>query len=302
MPAATSERTCTVDGCGQRHWARGLCQTHYNRDYVQRRKHASDSASPQPSPPKLPPAGHSHAAPVRAHLNDLKKEGISTVTAAALSGVPRHIVVSIAAGTQPYVRRDQALAIMRVHPHPEAAEDRAMISAHGAKRRIQALIALGWRFGDIAEWLDCHQSELSTLIHPSNLTISGRRHRLIAEMYRDRCMSVPEVPSAWSVSRAARESWVTPLAWDDIDRDATPPAAPAAAGKGIVDDIAVELALSGRKVKLRRADREEVVRIAHARRWSDQRIARVTGIVDKTVFRIRQDLGLPGFEMYEIQQ
>lgn len=298
MPAATSERICAEPACGERTLARGLCQLHYGRDYARRRKLAADPAARQPG---VPPVGYVHAAPVRAHLADLKSGGISTVTAAALAGVTRHRLVSVASGVDRFIQRGHALAIMRIHTHPEDAEDRAMISAHGSKRRVQALVALGWRLGEIAEWLDCHQSELSNLIHPANRTVSGRRHRQIAAMFRERCMTVPDTPSPWSLSRASRERWVPPLAWDDIDRDERPAVCSATSPKETIDHIAVELALSGQKVKLRRADRMEAVRIGHGRRWSDRKIARVTGIIEKSVFRIRCDLGLPGLQISELR-
>lgn len=176
-----------------------------------------------------------------------------------------------------------------------------MISAHGAQRRVQALVALGWTFGDIASWLDCHQSMLSNLIHPATHVVSGRQHRQIDQMYRQRMMTVPAVKHVKALARAAREGWAPPLAWDDIDRDVRPPAVRAPKrSEALFDETAVELALDGQKVRLRRADKIEVVTRAHARRWSDQTIARVTGIIDRTVFRIRQDLGLPGWELHEL--
>lgn len=35
-----SQRTCTFDGCSNKHWARGMCRTHYNREcYTPEQRH-----------------------------------------------------------------------------------------------------------------------------------------------------------------------------------------------------------------------------------------------------------------------
>ena len=59
-----------------------------------------------------------------------------------------------------------------------------------------------------------------------------------------------------------------------------------------VDAVAVELALSGLVVKLSFDERREAVRQGVARRWSDSEISRRIGVADRTVLRIRGELGL----------
>jgi hypothetical protein len=70
----------------------------------------------------------------------------------------------------------------------------------------------------------------------------------------------------------------------DISRD------PAA-----VDHVAVELVADGLGYheRLTVAERAEVVRLLHHRRYSDNDIARRTGMAAKTVLRIRRRLTLP---------
>lgn len=264
---------------------------------------AVDSSKHAPGRPRqlaFPPAGHSHSAPIRAHLAELATFGMSPGDVAELAGLPRGLGTDIAGGRMRYVERGTALAIMRIHAHPEEVDARHRVSAHGAKRRVQALVAMGWSLGQVAQWLDMHQSVLSVILHDATLTVTGRQHRQIADMYEQWHMRIPAVRAVKSIQRAAREGWRTPLAWDDIDRDAKPPTHAGTAPPRTVDEIAVELALAGERVRLSRADRVEIVARAHARRWSDLKIARITGIVDKTVIRIREDLGLPGLEMHEM--
>lgn len=262
---------------------------------------ASEVSAPESAPAErdvqLPPDGQVHVGAVRAHLAELDAAGIPASHAGALAGLTSAQLRKVLTASR-YVDRDLALRLMRVHLDPSAAPDRAVISAHGAKRRLQALVALGWRLGEIAQWMGCHQSVLSVILHPDTVAVTARQHRQVAEMYRRWCMTVPAVKNTNSVARARREGWAPPLAWDDIDLDRRSRGA-AGTRDRFVDEVAVELALSGVKVRLRRADKLEVVRTAHARRWSDGRIETVTGIQVKTVVRIRQDLGLPGWEMWE---
>jgi hypothetical protein len=56
--------------------------------------------------------------------------------------------------------------------------------------------------------------------------------------------------------------------------------------------VAVELALSGVAVKLSREERLEVVRRGVELRLSDRAIAVLAGVADRTVWRIRGELGL----------
>lgn len=327
MPVGTSERTCSHGGCDREYHAKGFCKTHYQKSW--RARPPSESETPKPTEctyeadchreiylkrmcrrhyqrnwleqKRAQAAGEESgtvdAATVRAHLHELAANGMGADTVAAITGLPIAVVADIA-GRARRAERDIALTIMRVHAFPEDAEERAAISPHGARRRIHALVALGWTFEQVAGWLEMGAGDLTALIGPQVATIRAGVHHKIAAMFDARSMTVPQVKDPRSLALAAAEGWVTPLAWDDIDRDGQPAPAPKAP-PATVDEIAVELALAGQKVRLSVKDRAEVVRQAHARRWSDARIARTTGMDEKSAIRIRGRLGLPAWTLAE---
>jgi hypothetical protein len=109
-----------------------------------------------------------------------------------------------------------------------------MVPRLGAKRRIQALMALGWTGTDIAHacgWAD--RASVSQVISPPDRGQLGDRgifrktHDAICKAYDDMSMQLPEITSARSrVRNTARTlGWPVPLAWDDgsiDDPDARP--------------------------------------------------------------------------------
>ena len=94
---------------------------------------------------------------------------------------------------------------------------------------------------------------------------------------------------------AAGQGWLTPLAWDDIDTDPTPLAAPAdGSRRNDIDEIAVERALAGDGLiydDLTSAEQQEVIRRLTARGKSIRDIAGQLATAKRTVSRHRASLG-----------
>lgn len=287
---------CSEPGCGGTARSRGLCQTHYHRA-----RRAGKLTLVTPIPEQVEETAGQLARTLRDHITALGAAGVPVSAIPTLGYLPPRIVKQIADGTLTDVDADTATRILRIPVDYATVEDREFVTAIGTKRRIQALVVHGWTLGEIAMFLGLHQSVLSVILHPKTTAVTARTYRQVAAMYREREMTVPPAKSTRSVGRTRRDGWIGGLAWDDIDREVRP-------GKvhhldePTFDDVAVMRALEGERVTLRRADRVEIVKRAHQRRWSDQRIAQVTGIVDKTVFRIRTELGLPGWEMHELME
>jgi hypothetical protein len=63
----------------------------------------------------------------------------------------------------------------------------------------------------------------------------------------------------------------------------------------------VELATMGVHVPLRPAERRQAVQILHARKFSDRLIAATIGCRERTVWRIRHQLGLAAFEHADLE-
>lgn len=176
------------------------------------------------------------------------------------------------------------------------------VDALGAQRRIQALMCLGWSQSELERRYGIPQTLLSAQMQGRNIT--QKSHDRIAAIYDDLSHLIPPTATAgqrMSVNRtkalARRNRWAPPLAWDDIDNDSAPAATARTAD---LDEVAIERALIGDKVKLTPAERRACVRILHARRYSDGRAADLLHCDQKTVARIRDELDLPAHDQNDL--
>lgn len=133
----------------------------------------------------------------------------------------------------------------------------------GARRRLQALCALGHTQKSIAQRLGVspqrvHQwtcDEKYGRIYPAS-------HDSIVELYDELSMVVPTGSmSTRTRNDALRRGWAPPLAWDDIDNDGAPNINQRyARDSGLIDEVAVQRFLHGdHQVPLTRAERRAVV-------------------------------------------
>lgn len=172
------------------------------------------------------------------------------------------------------------------------------VDATGTRRRLQALIALGWNQSQIGAAIGIDERLMHRLMNKQQVTRSTRDR--IAAVYERMSATLPPETTAisrrsvtLSKARARRNGWVPPLAWDDIDNDERPAIVEHVAYATQVDTVAVDLALKGsRAVRLTPAERRICVQQLHSRRWSDKAIATLIGCDEKTVARIRDELNL----------
>lgn len=172
------------------------------------------------------------------------------------------------------------------------------VDATGTRRRIQALMYMGWPTTVIAKELGTTQGQAWSLSRKKRVTAATRRQ--VMRLY-DRVWD--QVPPGgrrtYSMGRARRLGWVGPLAWDDIDIDEAPASVD---GGSPVDDIAIELAIRGDRNRLTQPERHAVVRRLHAARWSDSKIAAHLGVADQTIFRDRKELELAAWSVSELNE
>lgn len=171
---------------------------------------------------------------------------------------------------------------------------RSIIDGRGVRRRLQALTAIGWSQGAIAQHLDVSHDQVHLWLHAERVTFAT--HERIAALYD--VLSDREPPqtnrnekrnASYARTVARRNGWVRPIDWDDIDLDD----APATGEEVLVDELAVQLAIAGHQVKLTREERHLAVRTLNARRFNDQEIAQMLGVSDRTILRDREELDLP---------
>lgn len=249
------------------------------------------------------------AAPAREHVQMLREQGLGIRTIAQVAGVGHTALAQLVYGRKrsqgdpragevlQRMSRRNAERILAVVADESTLAPGTSVAARGAQRRIEALVARGWCLSRIAAVLGISPSNLAALLERGFIQLGTKRK--LVELY-ERLWNVapPRQTRADAVSytraihMAQDRGWLPPMAWDDIDTDEAPPADDAVDDVDALDQGAVDAALDGFKPPLRTAERREVVRILHGRRWSDQRIAGWLGNPDRTVQRDRQVLGL----------
>jgi hypothetical protein len=217
------------------------------------------------------------AEPARQHVRALMEQGMGWKRVADVAGISRSSVCVLLYGSK---TRNGRPPSRRIRPETEAAllgveldlADKALIPAQGTRRRIQALVCIGYSQAVLAGRLGVTPSNFNwTFLNAASVRKSTAE--AVKVLYDELSMK-PPVPTTKgeriSVNRALRHStymmWLPPLAWDDDTID-DPFAEPAIVEDEVVphtraevDEIAVERALNGDRVKLTKPDREEVVR------------------------------------------
>lgn len=255
------------------------------------------------------------AAPVRAHIETLQASGLGWKRIAELSGVGYTAISQLIYGrkgsnTDPRkgevlkrVSREKAEKILALQPSIEFLREGALVPALGTHRRIQALVCNGWSLNAISTRLGNDTSNLTTLLRRDH--VRKATHQAVEALFAE-LWNVQAPTSTWhekaSATRAIRYAkarrWLPPLAWDDPDTDREPPTVE---DDDLVDEMVVELALEGERLRLTPAERRECVSRLHRRRWSDGLIAETIGCNPRTVERIRDELGLIAFDQTELR-
>ncbi|WP_448812078.1 hypothetical protein [Agromyces bauzanensis] len=253
------------------------------------------------------------AGPVREHMAALAEFGLGYKRIAGLAGASVTTVRILIHGRQDGTRRGEipkrvsretARRILRVKPEVGLLADGALITARGAHRRIQALVTRGWSQAKLAARLGMTRPNFGAMMQREQVTAAT--HRAIAALFEQlwdveppRRSHEDRIAYARTIKYAAVRRWLPPMAWDDIDTDPEPPVIDEG---DFIDEIAIDLALSGEHVRLSSAERRTAVSRAHAMKWSDNLTARTIGCVPETVARIRRELDLEAWPFEELEQ
>jgi len=248
------------------------------------------------------------AGAVRAHLAQLRRACIGYEQIARLSGTSathiREIAGAVArSGNRPpirRIRRDLARRLLTIEPIPAHRAAHCQVDATSTRRRLQALVAIGWSPDTLADRLGRTPADLRrTLACPTTVTERTARH--IRDIYDQLWDTQP--PRATPAQRQAAElarahaashGWPPSLAWDDIDTDLRPhvgPATPSSqANPDHLDEIALERAVAGDGIllgDLSPAEQTEVVHRLTQRGKSIRDIADQLATATRTVSRRR---------------
>lgn len=262
-------------------------------------------------------SGFVDADPVREHVAILRASGLGRRRIATLAGVQMSTIEALL-----YCRRGgkknrdrlkapssriathNAKAILALQPDFRMLAGNALVPSRGAQRRIQALIACGWSSYKLTGLLGqpARMNLTGKVLNQDRITAST--YRRIAELYEELWDQKPphaephdKAAYARSINRAAAAGWAKPLDWDDIDNDENPAVSER---EDTVDEIAVELAIAGHSIRLNHAEEIEGLRRMHPLKWSNGLIAERLGCDERTVNRIRKEIGLPGWDQREL--
>jgi transcriptional regulator with XRE-family HTH domain len=245
---------------------------------------------------RLTPAG-----PARAHVQTLLDGGWSQRAIADCAGVSNstvHALVSDVTRLE-QLKKPTAAALLAVTEAMLVARSNPLgfVLRVGAKRRVQALLAIGHRHADITDVIRSN----SDVRVPSQLILSQRgewitraTHDAIAAAYD--VLSMRPGCSTRSKSRAEKHGFVPPLAWDDETID-NPLAQPFDSdddeATDALDEIAVERMMAG-TLRLepysRSPERIEAIRRLAALGLTDVVIGERVGMTGEAVVwaRLRQ--------------
>lgn len=179
-----------------------------------------------------------------------------------------------------------------------------MVPSLGSRRRLQTLMAAGWSVADVAGRIGSTRNMLWRL--SQQRTVEADTARAITAVYDQLKDETPpettkgeRIVAARSRLYARRRGWLPPVWWEDDEFDDPSWHPSFAAGTPLpshddIDWVAVERTCEGSPPRrLTIAERREVVRRLHARGLPDNQIADLAHLADRTVLRIRGELGLP---------
>ncbi len=221
----------------------------------------------QVQPTEANRAGHVRvdAADTHQRLHDLIRRGWTTQQIAAdLAVLPHNLTRTLTTATVATERRVHALhaRLTALTPRQAAVQQRRadlaraprrQVDARGSRRRLQALMRLGWTPTGLTTHLGMRASRFQQLHASSRVTLTTADR--IDDLYERISHSGP--PETTEIARAAAQAtrdharhqgWLAPLAWDDIDNDPDPgPSAPNDSPRpdDDIDEVAVERAING---------------------------------------------------------
>lgn len=142
-----------------------------------------------------------------------------------------------------------------------------VIDATGTKRRLRALMALGWTGPQIDAALGRARTFTANLLCGSP-RVNRVTADLVATVYERMSMRLPDdepTPNRQLITRtrnqARRKGWAPPLAWDDIDNPDEEPSTP---DPVMVDEVVVARVLAGEVLPCTPHERRTVLERAAA--------------------------------------
>jgi hypothetical protein len=245
------------------------------------------------------------AEPVRHHLRALGRHGIGLRRIAELSGVPYTTLTTLlygapSAGAAPSqrARQDTARRILAVALDDATPAAGARIDATGTRRRIQALVAIGWTINAVATELGRDVASVRHTLRRNSVNTATAT--AVCDLYKrlwntrpDESTQARRQAATNARDMARSKGWRPAMAWDDIDADPDPnPTPPTSQVLGELDDWDMEIVTdriaAGQTVRLSPAERDVVIQRLTRRGFSLPEIADLLALTPRTVSRRRK--------------
>ena len=162
------------------------------------------------------------AARARAHVLHLMSQGMGPVTIARVSGVPHGSVSKLVYGDyarnmapSKRIRSATEAALLAVQPALENLSGAALVDGTGTRRRLQALVAIGWSQSELGRRIGMAPQSIQKTLRGDR--VYARTARKVLALYDE--LSMTPGPSGRARRLAAAKKWPPPLAWDDDEID-----------------------------------------------------------------------------------
>lgn len=230
LPGAGTNRHIAPHGTLSRHKHHGCkCPacTKAGRDYMNRRARLMAYGRWQP---------YVDADPVRAHIRMLSSFGIGIQQTRALAGMSNGGLTRLLygrgeeRGPSRRIRTATADRILAIRPSIDLAAPSAHVDGTGTRRRLQALVAVGWPQIELARRSGLDKLTINDQVHVSP-TAYGSTARTVRDLYDALWNVNPLTCGIWerwvneARTLAVTKGWAPPGAWDDdyIDSPAAQP-------------------------------------------------------------------------------
>lgn len=244
------------------------------------------------------------AGPSRQRLLDLAAQGVGYKQVARATGLNPSTVSTLLYGRPG--RRDHRpprtvsaefeRALLSWTPDPMQLSDGHRIDSTGTRRRLQALIRIGWSQRKLAAALGMTDQNFSkVLLVQQGVTV--KRAREVRELYERLWDASPPARTAaekrgvtMAKRKGVRLDWLPPMAWPDESIDDPEYDPGAVADESVVDELAIDLAVEGRGVPLSHQERLLAVARLTAAGKSAREIAERIGVTKRQVVRDRGEM------------
>lgn len=176
------------------------------------------------------------AEPVRLHVAMLRTFSIGIPRIRQLTGTSGGAMTKLLYGAngRPVSKRVRTLTadrITAVRPSLDLVQPSALVDGTGTRRRLRALVAVGWPQLEVGRRLDMDKKSVNEQVNGVKLTAYGSTARAVRSLYDELWNVDPaaqDVGVRWieeAKARAAARYWAPPAAWDDdyIDSPAAVP-------------------------------------------------------------------------------